>query len=150
LNLPALTSSEKKAAWFILSCALVGSLLCVFRSSRPDSGKAEGTRTKSAAIRERIVRADQASTARNRSGSGFDLNKATERELASLPGLGPALAHFVVQDRASQGRYNSVAELARVRGIGPKRLSDVSAFLYVQPQEGWVSAPSKNPPGSQP
>jgi len=51
-----------------------------------------------------------------------DLNRADAVELASLPGVGPALARKIVEDRASRGPFRSLADLDRVRGIGPSHL----------------------------
>ena len=49
----------------------------------------------------------------------LNINTASLAELDSLPGIGPALAQRIVEDREANGPYVSVEELARVRGIGP-------------------------------
>lgn len=56
------------------------------------------------------------------SGAGrrVDLNRAGAEELAALPGIGPALAERIVEDRAKNGRFRGVDDLARVPGIGPR------------------------------
>jgi competence protein ComEA len=56
------------------------------------------------------------------SGAGrrVDLNRAGAEELAALPGIGPALARRIVEDRAKNGRFRGVDDLARVPGIGPR------------------------------
>ncbi|MEZ4381542.1 MAG: helix-hairpin-helix domain-containing protein [Nannocystaceae bacterium] len=48
-----------------------------------------------------------------------NVNEAAPEELASLPRIGPVLAARIVAARP----FASVAELARVRGIGPKTLA---------------------------
>lgn len=47
-----------------------------------------------------------------------DLNAAPERHLLLLPGIGPARARAIVEER---GRcpFGTVADLSRVHGIGP-------------------------------
>lgn len=49
----------------------------------------------------------------------IDVNSATEAELQLLPGIGPARARAIIEDRRANGPFRSVADLERVRGIGP-------------------------------
>jgi len=55
----------------------------------------------------------------------IDLNEATEAELKSLPGIGPALARRIVAGRP----YRSIEELRRVPGIGPKHLDAIRPLV---------------------
>jgi comEA protein len=48
-----------------------------------------------------------------------DVNRATADELATLPGIGPALAGRIVEWRGANGRFATVDDLDRVPGIGP-------------------------------
>jgi competence protein ComEA len=64
-------------------------------------------------------------------GLPLDPNTAGSRELAFLPGLSRSLAAAVVEDRRIHGPYVRVADLLRVRGIGPRRLEVVSPHLHV-------------------
>jgi competence ComEA-like helix-hairpin-helix protein len=50
------------------------------------------------------------------------LNSATVDELESLPGIGTATATRILGYREANGPFRSVADLQRVRGIGPARL----------------------------
>jgi competence protein ComEA len=52
-----------------------------------------------------------------------DLNRATSAELESLPGIGPATAQAILDERARRGRFGSVDELLEVRGIGDAKLA---------------------------
>ena len=57
----------------------------------------------------------------------IDLNSADASLLESLPGIGPATAAAIVDDRAKNGRFATVDDLDRVSGIGPatiERLRD--------------------------
>lgn len=55
-------------------------------------------------------------------GGRIDVNRASARELEALPGVGPALAHRIVELRRRKGRLAGAEELLEVRGIGPARL----------------------------
>lgn len=63
--------------------------------------------------------------------SPFDLNRASEAELASIPGLGEKLAEQIVEHREEKGEFRSVEDLRKVKGIGPATLERVRPFLYV-------------------
>ncbi len=48
-----------------------------------------------------------------------DVDLASVTELDRLPGIGPALAARIVEDREQNGPFGSLEALDRVRGIGP-------------------------------
>ena len=52
-----------------------------------------------------------------------DVNAAGEEELATLPGIGPALARRIIEYRAEHGPFRSVEELLEVKGIGEATLA---------------------------
>ncbi len=60
-----------------------------------------------------------------------NLNTAGAVELETLPGVGPATAAAIVDDRTAHGPFASVDELTRVRGIGPAKLEQVRALVVV-------------------
>jgi len=64
-----------------------------------------------------------------------DLNTADEAELQLLPGIGPGLAARIVADRQSNGPFNSIDDLERVTGIGPKRLEAVAPWITCRPAQ---------------
>ena len=66
------------------------------------------------------------------SGQGVvSLNTATEAELDQLPGIGPALAHAIVAERTAHGPFSSVADLARVKGIGAATVHRLEGRIVV-------------------
>jgi len=71
-----------------------------------------------------------------REGRPMDLNAATEADLVLLPRIGPALAARIVEHRLAQGPFASVAELGRVRGIGPRTVAALEPLLVVQARDG--------------
>lgn len=55
----------------------------------------------------------------------ININTATEEELITLPGIGPALAALIVEYRVQNGYFNSVEELTSVAGIGEAKLERI-------------------------
>lgn len=60
-----------------------------------------------------------------------DLNRATAAELEQLPGVGPATAAAIVDDRDRNGPYATVDDLDRVSGIGPAKLAAIRDLVTV-------------------
>lgn len=62
----------------------------------------------------------------------ININTASELELQSLPGVGPALAERIVLGRP----YKIVAQLARVTGISSKMVVELRPLLTVNDATG--------------
>ena len=56
-------------------------------------------------------------------GGPINLNTATEEQLETLDGVGPAIAGKIIDYRKQHGGFRSVEDLTQVSGIGPKRLA---------------------------
>ena len=52
----------------------------------------------------------------------IDINSATWREFTVMRGVGPILARQIVEDREANGPFESVENLDRVPGIGPRTI----------------------------
>lgn len=63
----------------------------------------------------------------------IDVNRADWPELALMPNIGEQLAKRIVADRSERGPFRDLAELRRVRGIGPKTLAGMKPFLLPIP-----------------
>jgi DNA uptake protein ComE-like DNA-binding protein len=62
----------------------------------------------------------------------IDLDLADADTLALLPGIGPALAGRIVEDRNRLGAFGGIAGLQRVRGIGPSISAGIKPFVIAQ------------------
>lgn len=61
----------------------------------------------------------------------LDLNTATASQLETLPGVGPATAAAIIDDRRRHGPFAAVADLERVPGIGPAKLAAIADLVTV-------------------
>ena len=66
-------------------------------------------------------------------GKPIDINRASVEELMTLKGVGPVLAGNIVEYRLKIGRFHSVEDLMRVKGIGRKKLEDLQDFVIIGP-----------------
>lgn len=64
-------------------------------------------------------------------GVRIDLNTADAGQLELLPRIGPALARRIVEDRARRGPFQTLDDLARVKGIGPRTIAALAAHATV-------------------
>jgi competence protein ComEC len=58
----------------------------------------------------------------------IDINSASQRELESLPGIGPTIARHIIEGRP----YRTVDDLLKVKGIGEKRRAELLPYITVR------------------
>ena len=80
-----------------------------------------------AAVRSAIAPIEPASFGR------VDVNRATAEELETLPRIGPALAQRIIADREANGPFATIADLDRVKGIGPATLAALAGDVVIGP-----------------
>jgi len=61
-----------------------------------------------------------------------NLNTASVSELDALPGIGPARAAAILQEREARGPFASVEELSRVPGLGPSAIARLRERVVVR------------------
>ena len=65
------------------------------------------------------------------SAARVDLNTAGLEALCTLPGIGPAKARAILEDRAANGQYLRVEDVTRVSGITHNTIKDWGPIAYV-------------------
>ena len=61
----------------------------------------------------------------------IDLNSADEAQLDLLPGIGPSLARRIVENRSRVGLFDSIDNLQRVSGIGPRTIERFRQYVVI-------------------
>lgn len=135
------TPDELKAVYFLCALAAAGGIARLFRAGEAPPGSAVvAPHLPGQDIRAQAARSRRAEALAQPLGPAekVDVDRGTADELERLPGVGPALARRIVEDRRRSGPYGSLAELDRVPGIGPAMLRTL---------EPWVSfsAPPRPP-----
>jgi competence protein ComEA len=67
----------------------------------------------------------------NMAFAAIDINSASEAELDKLPGVGPAKAKAIIEDRQKNGPFKSADDLKRVKGIGDKTFDKLKSEITV-------------------
>ena len=62
----------------------------------------------------------------------LNLNTATQRDLETLPGVGPVLARRIVEFREKKGGFKRVEELLAIPGISEKKWKVIRGMVKVK------------------
>lgn len=65
----------------------------------------------------------------SRNGRLIDPNRASSRELETIPGIGPVLAARIIEYRETVGWFERPEDLLNVSGIGQKTLERIKEYL---------------------
>lgn len=64
--------------------------------------------------------------------SPVDINLASIDELMTLPGVGKVTANRIIEYRKSTGRFHSVVDLMKVKGIGKKKFEEIKPHVKAE------------------
>ncbi len=74
----------------------------------------------------------------NKSSKKININTASVEELQQLPRIGAKMAQRIVDFRKTHGRFNKIADLMKVKGIGESVFSKLKNLITVgsKPKKG--------------
>jgi competence protein ComEA len=61
-----------------------------------------------------------------------NINTATPAELTTLSGVGPAKAAAIIEYRDANGKFATIDDLSKVKGIGEKIMEKIKADITVE------------------
>lgn len=67
----------------------------------------------------------------NKEGEKVNINTASQNELDSLPGIGPALAQRIIDYRNENGNFNAIEDIQQVKGIGDSKFEEIKDKIVV-------------------
>ena len=62
----------------------------------------------------------------------ININKATEEELDTLPGIGESTAKKIIEYREEKGTFKNIEELKEVSGIGDAKFDKIKDLVTVK------------------
>ena len=143
MPIPVLTPAERRAALSIVLLLLLGAAHDAWRARHPRwtpppaRAASLGAGPAPAEVRGPAAPAagEAAGAARDPApaagGPRLDLNRADERTLDALPGVGPVLARRILEQRRQNGPFRRVEDLRAVRGIGPRLFERLRPYVTV-------------------
>ncbi len=89
-------------------------------------------------------------TLRRALGWPIPLDTATAADFEALPGIGPARARAIADERARGGRFETAAALERVPGLGPATAAKLAPLVIAAgPDPACADSESASPLGPQ-
>lgn len=82
-----------------------------------------------------LVRGEQGSSAptsqQQPGDTRVNINTATQKELETLPGIGPAKAQDIINYRTQNGPFKSIEDIVKVKGIGEKTFESIKNLIRI-------------------
>ncbi|MCI0693186.1 helix-hairpin-helix domain-containing protein [candidate division KSB1 bacterium] len=137
------TRQEQRAILLLLSAFGIGSLMWLYRQSRPlppvNPAEVAAFEEYARALERDtsgVVAPTEALDSKARpvasTLSQLDLNMAVEADLVRLPGIGPVMAKRIVEYRQAHGPFKRLDDLRQVKGIGAKTYAKLAPLLVVK------------------
>ncbi len=115
----ALTPAERRGALTVALLLVIGAGWDLVRAHAPPAPLPSADVKLVPAPADTQSEAPSAAPAPGPVSARLDLNRADAAALDALPGIGPVLAHRIVDHRAANGPFERTQDLLAVPGIGP-------------------------------
>jgi competence protein ComEA len=117
------------------------------RAARPPRDRARPRAPRPRPARRDSMRATSTrGTPQAPGGPPVDVDVADSAALEGLPGVGPALARRILEERARGGAFGSLAGLQEVRGVGPRLAARLAPYVTFSGMPRPSSAAARRPP----
>ena len=67
-----------------------------------------------------------------KNNSKININKATQTELETIPGVGPSTALKIINYREDNGKFNSIEDIKNVSGIGDAKFENIKNYISIK------------------
>ena len=130
------TPQESKAVIFLVVILLIGSGVTLYKKYHPDFAPELLLKENRNTEKKVLEPAKSSNVPENMSlkiaDKKINLNRATLRELNSLPGIGEELGKRILAYRESKGYFSSIEELTKIKGIGPKTFEKLKNLVTIE------------------
>jgi len=103
---------------FLITVAFITPTQVVMAKTATDTTKTDTTKKSS-----KSKKSTKAATGK------ININTATAKELALIPGVGPVTAKSIIDYRKKNGKFKSAKDLLNIKGIGEKTLKKMKPQL---------------------
>jgi len=66
------------------------------------------------------------------SSNKININKATQTELETIPGVGPSTALKIINYRKENGKFSNIEDIKNVSGIGEAKFNNIKEYICVK------------------
>lgn len=130
------TPQETKAVIFLIVILLIGSGVTLYKKYHPDFAPELLLKENRNTEKKVLEPAKSSNVPENISlkitDKKINLNRATLRELDSLPGIGEELGKRILAYRESKGNFSSIEELKKIKGIGQKTFEKLKKLVTIE------------------
>lgn len=81
---------------------------------------------------EEVLDTSTSYTTNNSASNKININRASQTELETIPGIGPSTALKIINYRNENGKFNSIEDIKNVSGIGDSKFNNIKEYITVK------------------